>query len=154
MIFYIIQILPTFPIHSTPLGNFNNAQTLVVHGGGCKSISKFTHIHLLYSSSILPHPRGYLETCWIAHVCITQFLCSVFHTLFIHAYIWIFCALLENLNCMHFNHYRVGKEFHSISPKHQTYTQDFTFLLSMKSIAVGRRLLWKPCNIIVAVRKL
>ena len=111
MIFYIIQILPTFSIHSTPLGNLNNAQTLVVHGGGCKSISKFTHIHLLYSSSILPHPRGYLETCWIAHVCITQFLCSVFHTLFIHANIWIFCALLENLNCMHFNHYRVGKEF-------------------------------------------
>ena len=138
MIFYIIQILPTLPIHSTPLGNFNNAKTLVVHGGGCKSISKFTHIHLLYSSSILPHPRGYLETCWIAHVCITQFLCSVFHTLFIHAYIWIFCALLENLNCMHFNHYRVGKEFHSISPKHQTYTQDFTFLLSMKYIAVNR----------------
>ena len=48
---------------STPLGNFNNAHTLVVHGGGCKGISKFTHLHLLYSSSILPHPRGYLETC-------------------------------------------------------------------------------------------
>ena len=48
---------------STPLGNFNNAHTLVVHGGCCKGISKFTHLHLLYSSSILPHPRGYLETC-------------------------------------------------------------------------------------------